>query len=323
MADRTKVGKANLGRILEIVKTPNANPAKLKTAFLSVTGEDLRSAGWTVDELREALQRLDAPAEEAEAPAAPKGRSRRPAPEPEPEDDEDEQDDDADEDSDDDEDDSEDDEDYDDSDEDDEDADEEDADEEDDEPEEAPAPRRSRAAAPASKPTRTPAQIAATEKMRAANAAKANGTGAKGKGKGAAKSASTRTPKVVDVDPVRLLKKLKAEDPDRWEKVKEITEVSAKGRALRVLIRTRIPQTGDPRKDPFGKGTREIAVQDMFQVHYSAEDAKKARALRKPAKAPARTERKAGTGGKDRAAASTGTVKGNAAGGKKGKNRRR
>jgi hypothetical protein len=295
MADtKVKVSKSQLGRMLDIVKTPNANPAKLKTAFLSVTGEDLRSAGWTVDELRDALTAYEnGDADEAPAAAAPKGRSRRPAPEPEPE--PDDFDEDGDEDSGDDEDLGDDEDDVDGS----------SAGYEDDEEDEPAPPRRSKAKAPPAKPARSAAQIAATERMRAASAAKAEGKGGT--------KAPPRPVKVIQTDPVKLLKQLKAEDSERWDKVKEILEVSDRGRPLRVRIRTKVPVTGDPRKDEYSaKGTRDIYTQDMFQVHYSVEDAKKARALRKPAKAaPARQERKAGTGGKDRAAASTGTVKGN------------
>lgn len=271
--DRTEVSGAQARRMLDIVKNPDANPAKIKTAFLAVMGEDIRGAGYTVEEIRDLLgsadgndEEQDENEEQEEAPA-PRNR-RRPAAVEEEEGEDDE--------------------------------------------EEAAAPsKRSAGGKSAAKAqhTRTAAQIAATERMRAASAAKKNG-------KSASNGKTTAPTRVVEMDPKKILRALKAEDADRWDKVVEVTEVSEKGRPLRVKIRCKIPVTGDPERDEYGKETREIYVQDMFQVHYTTEGAKQARALKRTATREAahpapRSERKTGTGGKQRAAASTGTVKGN------------
>ncbi len=62
------------------------------------------------------------------------------------------------------------------------------------------------------------------------------------------------------------LKALKKSNPEMWGKVERVTEASDKNRPLRVLIKCTDPQT-DREGNKLCGGTREIAVQDLFQVH--------------------------------------------------------
>lgn len=55
MPNRMELTPTVLGRVLKIVKDHDAAPARIKTAFMAVTGRELRGAGWPMQEFRDAL----------------------------------------------------------------------------------------------------------------------------------------------------------------------------------------------------------------------------------------------------------------------------
>lgn len=58
---------------------------------------------------------------------------------------------------------------------------------------------------------------------------------------------------------------LKKDNPELWKRVERVTEASDKNRPLRVLVKCTDPQT-DREGNKICGGTREIAVQDLFQT---------------------------------------------------------
>lgn len=105
----------------------------------------------------------------------------------------------------------------------------------------------------------------------------------------AAGAAATAPAKAVK-EPKPKVEKPKKEpmeyiNPKHRDRVIKITQLSANGKPTRVLIRC---------DDPGGKATREIAVQDLFQVRYSVEYQKTA-AKNKRRKTPADTTAPVGT----------------------------
>jgi len=213
--ERTTLTTSDAARILAIVKNADARPAKIRTAFLSVTGQDMRASGWDVDGVREAMQTAE------------------------------------------------------------------DMGVKDDTPVEVESP-------PASDPPAT-TRLAKAPAKNVQVSKKETGRPAKAANKPAPKPRPA--PKMVETDPKKLLKQYKS-DPamaKRWERVEQVTEISPTGKPLRVQIRCIDPDTEQPIKGEAGK--REIKVQDLFQVRYTEEGAKRARTLARARQRAAKAEK--------------------------------